>query len=198
MSVIVNGPSVAPVTAAAGGTFKVIAGEPGAGAQATMNLPGSGRFNGQQFVVRASGTVVLPAGTYTAAIQPLLYASTVAGFTVSAAAAIFSLTTHTVTVTAATALSEAAWQLELHLEGDSNTAQLNGWQIALQSSNVATSGSGTDTAVLTTPAVIQSPLTTGVNFSNEPPVQFAIGCVLSSGAPATSVSSLNQWQITAD
>ena len=124
MSVLVNGPSLAPITAAAGGVFNVIAGEPGAGAQGTLNLLGSGKLNGQQFVVRAAGVTILPAGTYTATIQPLLYASTVAGFTASAAAAIFSVTAHTVTVTAATAKSAAQWQLEVHLEGDSTTAQL--------------------------------------------------------------------------
>lgn len=198
MSVIAVGPAVAPITAAAGGVFNVIAGEPGAGAQATLNLLGSGRFNGQQFVVRASGNVVFPAGTYTASIQPLVYASTIAGYTASAAAAIFSVTAHTITVAAATAKSEAFWQLELHLEGDSTTGDLNGWEVALQASNVAVAGSGTDTQVFTSPAAIQNPLTTGVNFSSEPPVQFAIGCTLGSGSPATSVSAITQWAITAD
>lgn len=198
MSVIVQGPAVAPITAAAGGVFNVIAGEPGAGAQATLNLPGSGKFNGQQFVVRASGVTVLPAGTYTATIQPLLYASTVAGYTASAAAAIYSAAAHTVTVTAATAKSAAFWQLECHLEGDSTSGDLGGYYLGTNYSNVAVAGSGTDTPVLTDLSLINNPLTTGVNFSNEPPVQFAIGVTTGSGAPATTVSTVSQWAITAD
>jgi hypothetical protein len=198
MGIVVNGPAVAPITGSTGGVFNVIAGEPGAGAQATLNLPGSGRFNGQQFVVRGSGLVVYPAGTYTASVQPLLYASVTAGYTASAAAAIFSATAHTITVTAATAKSEACFQFEVHLEGDSTTGDLYGYFLGTQGSNVAVAGSGTDTPILTDLTLITNPLTTGVNFSNEPPVQFAIGVTLGSGSPAGSVSLITQWAITAD
>ena len=77
-------PSAAAVTVATAaglGVFNVIAGEPGAGTQCNLNVPGSNRLNGQPFVVRAGGIISMSAGTYTATIQPLVFASTTAGFT---------------------------------------------------------------------------------------------------------------------
>lgn len=186
MPVIAQGPSVAPITGTTGGTFNVIAGEPGAGAQAALNLLGSNKLNGQQFKLKASGLVVLAAGTYTATVQPLVYASTVAGFTSSAAAAIYSVAAVNVTVASATA-KNVPWQVEINLEGDSTAGVLQGWY---------TGEVYNGAQQLTTQAVINNPVTS-VNFATEPPVQFAIGTTLSNGGTG-SVSSVLQWQLISD
>jgi hypothetical protein len=190
MAVIANGPSVSTVTGATGGVFNVIAGEPGAGAQATLNLPGSGKFNGQYFKVRASGLVTLTAGTYTATVQPLLYASTVAGYTASAAAAIYTPTAYNVTVASAST-TKVPWTVEVSLEGDSTSGQIHGTTEATYYNGAA--------QLVALAAISNAATVSSVNFATEPPVQFAIGCTLGGATTgAGSTSALSQWAIMAD
>lgn len=188
MPVVAQIQAVSPITGATGGVFNIIAGEPGAGAQAALNLPGSGKFNGQQFKVRASGLAVVTAGTYTATVQPLIYASTVNGFTASAAAAIFSAAAQNVTVASATA-KNIPWYVEIALEGDSTSGLLQG----------VSQGTLDNGAIQLYDLTVISNAPTSVNFATEPPVQFGAGCTLGGATTgAGSVVSLSQFQITAD
>ena len=190
MAVIANGPSVSTVTGATGGVFNVIPGEPGAGAQAALNLPGTGKFNGQYFKVRASGLVTLNAGTYTATVQPLLYASTVAGYTASAAAAIISAAAYNVTVASASTV-KVPWTAEASLEGDSTSGQVNGSYTGSYDNGAS--------QIVALAAIANRGTVSSVNFASEPPVQFAIGVTLGGATvAATATSSLSQWQIVAD
>jgi hypothetical protein len=189
MAVLVNGPAVSTITGATGGVFKVIPGEPGAGAQATLNVLGSGKLNGQQFHVKASGVASVSAGTYTATVQPLLYASTVAGYTASAAAAIYSAAAINVTVSSASVVN-IPWIIDATLEGDSTSGLLVGSVLGL-ANNGAQQGATAPVAIVNVP--------TSVNFASEPPLQFAIGTTLGGATTgATSTVALSQWQITAD
>lgn len=188
MAVIANGPSVSTITGTTGGVFNVIPGEPGAGAQATLNLPGSGKFNGQQFHVKASGLATVTAGTYTATVQPLLYASTVAGYTASAAAAIYSAAAISVTVASASTV-KVPWTFDVLIEGDSTSGFVSGFY---EGSNYNGAVNLVDLAVIANPP-------TSVNFSTEPPLQFAIGTTLGGATTgAASTVALSQWIIAAD
>jgi hypothetical protein len=94
----------------------------------TLNLPTSTpvNYSGVPFVVKAAGYLQATAGTYTATVQPLIYGSTISGFTASAAAALYSATAYNVTISSATT-TKVPWQAEVHLEGDSTSALFNGW-----------------------------------------------------------------------
>src|SRR5258708_35700778 len=94
-------------TVATTAVFNVIAGEPGAGSQNNLNLPGSNRLNGQQFVVRASGLVSLGAGTYTATVQPLVCIAKTASFAAVAAHAAISAAATSLTVSSVSAVYRA-------------------------------------------------------------------------------------------
>jgi hypothetical protein len=66
-----NMPIIADALVLAGGTQSVF--QTTAGSNLLLNAPGSNRLAGSQFYVSASGYVSGGAGTYTAAIQPILY-----------------------------------------------------------------------------------------------------------------------------
>lgn len=186
MPVLVQGPSVSPITATTGGVFTVIPGEPGAGAQAGLNLLGSNRLNGQQFKVKVSGYVTLAAGTYTATVQPLVYASTTPGFTAAVASAIYSTTAISAIASAAAAAS-FPFSAEITLEGDNASAILAG----------SVKGN-TNKTYVTEAEIVQGP--TAVNFNTEPPVQFAAGVTLANttSTNGTAVVTLTQFQIVGD
>lgn len=193
MVVIASGPAAAPITvsaAATGGVFNVIAGEPGAGSQLSVSLPGTSRSNVQQFVVRVSGFISAGAGTYTATIQPLLYASTTAGFTAAASNAIFSASAVTWTLTQ-TAASVLPFMLEEHLVGDNSSGKIIGWS---QGQLPTTSVGAALTSATTSPTIITN-APTSVNFVTEPPVQFAFGITIGGTAASTSVLNLSEFQI---
>ena len=179
-------------TVATTAVFNVIAGEPGAGSQTSLSLPGSNRLNAQQFVVRASGILTLGAGTYTATVQPLICASTTAGFTATAANAIFSTTAVSVTPTSASAVSYP-WYAEVTLEGDSTSGTLNG-TVRGAVANVQTP---TTAASNTWNQIVNGP--TSVNFATEPPLQFAVAVqsVANGGFQKASSAQLTQFSIEA-
>jgi hypothetical protein len=194
MVVISQAPAAAPITNAAAATsvtsqaaiFNVIAGEPGAGSQLSLNAPGSNRLNGQPFRVRAAGLIKFSAGTYTATVQPLIYASTTAGFTAAASNAILSAAAVNVVVSAAVA-KYAPWYGVVDLSGDSSSGTVAGQMQGAVNAN------GTNTAI-SLAASTNPP--TSVNFASEPPLQFAAGVTIVGGTQG-SVVSLSQFQLEA-
>ena len=198
MQVITQAPAAAVLTFGATGVnaFNVIAGEPGAGTQCNLNLPGSNRLNAQPFVVRAGGIINMAAGTYTATIQPLVFASNTVGFTASAGNAIYSGAAVGCTMTSTAAVA-TPFELEVHLIGDSTSATLTGWY---QSVFPAASTGAAFTPTVAGPTLVSTAghVPTSVNFATEPPVQFAVGVGLSTGTAATgSTVSLTQFQCEA-
>lgn len=193
MLVIAQAPAAAPVTAtgaasttaAVVGIFNVIAGEPGAGSQLLLSAPGTNRLNGQPFRVRAAGYCSMAAGTYTATVQPLLYASTAAGFTASAAAAIVSNAAIVVTMAGA-AVVGIPWAIEVYMSGDSTSGTLAGISSQIVNNQTVIVATGA-----TAPVVIGH-IPTSINFSTEPPLQFAAACTIggtSNDYPASTVTS---------
>lgn len=176
--------------AAALGIYNVIAGEPGAGTQLNLSIPGSNRLNGQPFRVRTAGFVSLAAGTYTTSVQTLLHASTTAGFTATAANAVFSAAAVAVTISAATA-KVIPWFVEAIVSGDSTSGLLN-------IVNEANMNNGAQQIIA--PAVGVN-LPTAVNFATEPPLQFAasvqIGATANTYPLSAVTASLTQFQIEA-
>lgn len=157
--------------------FNVQSGEPGAGSQLGLNLPGSGKLTGEPFRVLASGLVVLTSGTYTATFQPLIYASTSAGFTASAAAAIYSPTAVVTVTVATTTTKNAIWNLEIELTGDTTSGLISG--VYAGSSNVGVINNVARAIITNAP--------TSVNFNNEPPLQFSAGVTVVGGIGAGTV-----------
>lgn len=186
VSFVVNGLQSAPaaaITGATGGTFSV-----SAGPQVVVSLPGASAMEQVPFTVKASGYISLGAGTYTATVQPLLYASTTAGFTAAAANAIYSAAAVGWTITSATPIT-APFSLEAHLVGDSTSGKVNGWTQGL----APTAGTGGTTAFAALTAITNAP--TSVSFSAVVPLQFAAGVVLAATAVATSVVNLGSFFI---
>jgi len=188
MYVIAQAASAQPITQAAAAlsttsqalVFNAIAGEPGAGAQLGLNAPGSNRLNGQRFLVRACGGLKLNAGTYTATVQPLLYASKTAGFTAAAASAIVSAAAVAISVSSAVAVNYL-WTAEAAVQGDSASGGVQG-----------NGGSQVNNSLMAEAVLTNGP--TSVDFSAEPPLQFSAGVTLV-GAIAGSVASLSEFMI---
>lgn len=168
--------AAAPITSTTGGVFVT-----------TLSLPGSSAYEQVPFTVKASGYVSLAAGTYTASVQPLLYASSLAGYTASAAAAIFSAAAVSITYAAAAA-TVAPFELEAYLVGDSTSHKLTG-----RSQATAYVAGATLVNALVAPAIITNPLTV-FTASAAIPVQFLVGVTMVS-ANAASVINLGSFFI---
>ena len=196
MQVIKQAPAAANAavtTAATLGVPNVIAGEPGAGSQVSLSAPGSNVLNGQPFVVRAGGILNMAAGTYTATVQPVLYASTTAGFTAATGSMLFTITAVALTFTTTAAVA-APIEIEAHLIGDSTSGALNGWYQA-QIPNTSVGAAFTPQTIA--PTTLGRNLSS-VNFATEPPVQFAVGVGCTAGsAAAGSVFTLTNFQLEA-
>lgn len=173
------GPAAAPITAAAGGAFV-----------SALSAPGNSILEGVVFKVKATGWVTFPAGTYTATVQPLIHASTSLGFTASAASAIVSAAALTMTITSATATKNVIWETEAEIAGDTTTGNIagksGGW---IKDVNAL--------GLLVTPAIlVQANTPVAVAFTSATaPVQFLTQIVLGSGAPSTSVVTLNKFYL---
>jgi hypothetical protein len=176
-----NGAAVG-ITGSAGGVFST------ASKQVTLLAPGNSALEQVPFVVKASGVITLSAGTYTATIQPLLYASTTSNFTAAAANAIYSAAAVGATITATAAFS-TPWEVECHLIGDSTSGLVLGW------SQGVVPAVSTGTAFSTTPVAITaiSNGPTSVTFSAAVPLAFAAGVTLGGTAGATSVVKLGSF-----
>lgn len=130
-----------------------------AGGNLIMNAPGSGRLNGQQFYLQASGIAFGGPGTYTATIQPILYGD--ASLATVTTKPLFSATAGTLAYTGTTG-GAIPWSVWAQLEGDTTSGLLFG---AIQSQVGATFK--TETVSVATVSAI--------NFNTEPPVKFALG-----------------------
>lgn len=195
---IVNAPGAANVTvsgaasttAVNSGIFTVIAGEPGAGSQLSIGIPGSGRLNGVPFQIKAAGFVSIAAGTFTTSVQPLIYASTTAGFTAAAASAIYSAAAVAVTVASASA-TVVPWNLQITMSGDSTSGKVAGTY----------TGTNNNGAINSVALAIIANAPTSVNFSTEPPLQFAAGVSLGTTSntfpTSTATSSLTYFAVEA-
>lgn len=186
VSFVVNGlqsSAAATISAAAGGVFSYTTG----GAQVSVNLPGASAMEQVPFVVKASGFITLPNGTYTATIQPLLYASTTPGFTASAANAIFSAAAVGCTMTATTSTT-VPWEVEAHLIGSSTSATASGWNQAIIP---AVSTGTTITLAVTSPTIITN--TPAFTASAAIPLQFAAGVTIAGTAGAGATLALGSF-----
>lgn len=168
--------AASPITAAAGGVFST-----SAVSQLALNLPGVGAYEQIPFTVKASGFVSLGAGTYTATVQPLIYASTTPGFTAAAASAVYSVAAVSVTQASASALV-FPWEAEVTIQGDSTSGKLNG-----RVAGMLNNGAQQITALA---GISNAP--TAVSFSAAVPLQFAAGVTLTNSA-ATSIVSLGSF-----
>jgi hypothetical protein len=201
MYVIANAPSAAPITLSSGAAtaaFNVIAGEPGAGTQCNLNMPGSNRLNGQPFLVRAAGNVTMPAGTYTTAATPIsfaLYASNTASFAAATANGIFSTTAVGIfTVTSATPVA-IEWEIEAQMHGSNASGRIAGRGTA-----DTWAPSATVIEAITAVGVLAS-FPSSVVFSAEPPLQFAVGIVTVAsnllGTGGSAVANLTNFELEA-
>lgn len=196
MQVISQAPAAASLTIAAGAataTFNVIAGEPGAGTQCNLNLPGSNRLNGQPFKVRAAGFLSLAAGTFTSAATPLqvvLNASNTASFAAASGNAIASLTAVAAFTWTSAVAGGLDWEVEAELIGSNVSGKMTGYVFGNM-----TNPNGVPTNT-TSAATAQSP--SSVNYATEPPVQFAVS-IISAAANllAGPVASLSSFQVEA-
>jgi hypothetical protein len=175
MYILGQAPAAAPITISSGAStvaFSVIAGEPGAGTQDNLNMPGSNKLNGQPFTVRAAGNVTLQAGTYTSAASPIsfvLYAGNTASFAAAIGNGIFSSTAVAIFTQSSAVATTLEWEIEAQCQGDNTGAKLMGRGNAL---TMTPSGVQAFTAIGTLAVV-----PTSVVFSAEPPVQFTVGIV---------------------
>jgi len=173
MYVIAQAPAAAPITLAAGAataSFSIIAGEPGAGTQVNLNAPGSNRLNGQSFRVRASGTIALAAGTYTAAATPLqifINASNTASFAAASGNQLFSSTSLAAFTWTSAVAGGIDWQVEGLLVGDSSAGKIGGLVIGTMTDPNGVATVTSNVASITSPS--------SVNFASEPPLQFTVG-----------------------
>jgi hypothetical protein len=184
--------AAANVSAATGGPFVT-----------TLNLPGGSAFEQVPFVVKAAGWYQIGGGTYTASVQPLLYASTTAGYTASAAAAIFSAAAVNVTiaVAAAATLTTFPWEMEVTISGDSTSGLITGrCKGSINVSNTTTTGNQqfpTTAASATWDSIPAANAPTGVNFASAIPLQFLCGITFGTTtlAPTTPVIHLGSFFI---
>ena len=181
-----NGPAVA-ITVSAAGAYPALN---AAGAQVALNLPGNSTFDQVPFRVYAAGYYSTAAGTYTATIQPLLYASTTPGFTAAVGNAIFSAAAVTLAVTAASA-STIPFQLEAHLVAAVAAPVMYGWTIGTLPTT--TSGANLAAPVNSAALAIVNPPT--VTMTAAIPVQFSFGITVAGTAAAGSTYSLGTFRI---
>jgi hypothetical protein len=181
-----NGPAV-PITVSAAGAYPALN---AAGAQVALNVPGNSAFDQVPFRVYAAGYYSTAAGTYTATIQPLLYASTTPGFTAAAANAIFSAAAVTIAITAAAA-STVPFQLEAHLVGAVAAPVLYGWTIG----TLPTTSSGANLAAPINSAALAIVQPPTVTMTAAIPLQFSFGITVAGTAAAGSTYSLGTFKI---
>lgn len=180
MSVIVASAPAAAVYAipagAATAAFTVIPGEPGAGTQVNLNIPGSNKLNGVPFKVRAAGYLTIPAQalsptTIASAATPIsftLCGSNTASFAAAVANLIFTATAiATFTVTTTTVSQSFPWVIEASFVGGGSGLAGAGYSIQQQPGGIIT-------ALSNDFVVAVQPTGTPFNWAAEPPVQFAV------------------------
>jgi hypothetical protein len=147
-------------------------------------LPGNSTFEQTPFVVKAAGYITLPAGTYTASLQPLLYASTTTSpvFTAAAANAIYSAAAAGCTVSSASSIS-VPWEIESHLFGDTISGKVSGWN----QGTLPTAGATLAIANVS-PAIIANAPTSVAFTATSSALAFAMGFTVGGTAGAYSIN----------
>lgn len=163
MVIISQAPLSVAQTTTTGGTF-----QSAVGGQLLLTAPGSARLEGKSFNVRASGYVTLAAGTYTAAVSAILYGAA-PGFTAASGNALFTATANV--VQSGTVAAAVPVQIDVVLEGDSVSGQLQGRGTGMVNNSLQAAA-----------AIGHAP--TSINFASEPPVTFAAGFTAASQASA--------------
>jgi hypothetical protein len=197
MYIIAQAPAAAAITVAAGAAtsaFTVIAGEPGAGTQCNLNLPGSNKLNGVPFIVRASGFMTLPAGTVTTAATPIqfeLAASNTASFAVATGNVVASATAIAVFTYASAAATIVPWTIEVEYVGGGGASLLGKSDFITVDPNGVVGGAATPAATIHSP--------TSILWSAEPPVQFAAALIsaAANNLPVGTTVSLTQFLVEA-
>lgn len=197
--VIVQAPATANLTVASGAAytaFQIAPGEPGAGTQCNLNVPGSNKLNAQTFKVIASGYMTCQAGTYTSAATPIqfvLFGSNTASFSAASGNALFSTTALAIFSVSSAAAVSVPWQIEAEFIGDTNSTHIAGAGQAITGASV-----NLTTGVATSRAATGAPTAAPFVFSTEPPLQFAVG-VSSASSNLLNVGSttvtLSQFQL---
>lgn len=180
--------AAAAVTAALGGAFAT-----------TLNLPGSSRYEGKPFRVRASGWTSLSGGTYTATVQPLVYASAIAGYTASVAAAIFSYAAAslTIAVAAAATLTYYPWEIEVLIQGDSTSGKITGRVNGSYNDKGTAKTYPTTAATATWNAIVNTATVGTLDLSKAVPIQFLAGLTIAGGTDTgtANASTLTSFAI---
>lgn len=196
MFIVSQAPAAAALTLAAGAAtaaFNVIAGEPGAGSQCNLSLPGSNRLNGVPFIVRAAGLLNLPAGTVTTSATPIQFeiaAANTASFAVVTGNTVMSATAVAVFTYASATATSVPFEIELSYVG--------GGAVMLGKSNFITNDpNGVVGGAATAVATIHSP--SSLVWSAEPPVQFAVAAITaaSNNFPTGTTLSLTSFVVEA-
>jgi hypothetical protein len=159
-----------------------------------LNLPANGAYEGVPFTVKASGWVTLNGGTYTATIQPFIYASKTLGYTASVAAAVLSTaaTSLTIAVAAAATLTNFPWEAEVVLFGNTSSGNVGG-KIPAGAVTVGPVGSIAPVPLPAAPAAITNP-PTGVTFNTATvPLQFLAGVGIIGAAVSASNATLQSF-----
>jgi hypothetical protein len=196
MYVISQAPAASSITLAAGAataTFNVIAGEPGAGTQVNLNAPGSNRLNGQPFRVRAAGSILLAAGTYTAAATPIqifINASNTASFAAASGNQLFTATSIAAFTWTSAVTGAIDWAVEGLVMGDNQAGKVGGLIVGTANDPNGVATVTSNVASVTSPS--------SVNFAVEPPLQFAVSIrTAASNLLNSPVASLTEFQLEA-
>lgn len=141
---------------------------------ATLMIPGSGRFEQFPAVVRASGQIVIAAGTPTVTLTLQSGISLTTG----------SNTTITAPTSAALSATTFPWHAEFRFVVDTGSGKFSGYH-TFQVGNLAVTGPTVFTASLT-----------GVNMNTEPALNLVLGFLASTGT--THTASLKQFYLAGD
>jgi hypothetical protein len=197
------GINILPV-AAQSNVFQIASGEPSAGTQCNLNLPGSNRLNGIPFVVRAAGYVSLPPQSVTTAATPMTFSLCAAqgSFVAQSSNAQNSTVVGAFTNIASTAKT-IFWSIEATLMGVTSqaapaafggtTGNMNG---QAQSFNIDPNGvqvTGARTNI-SNPTFFNN-INMASDLASAPPAQFAVLISTSSNANLTGTAFLSQFQI---
>lgn len=140
-----------------------------------INVPGNSAYEQVPFTVKASGWITLNGGTYTATVQPLIYAGA-PGFTASVAAAVLSTAGVPLTIAVAATATNTTfpWEAEVVLVGNSTSNSFGG-RIPAGALTVGPSGSVAPVPLPAAPAAVTNPAIQALTMSAAAPVQLLIG-----------------------
>ena len=173
-----GGLTATQVTGSTGGIFQDTNG------QHNVNLPGSGRYEQVPFIVKASGWVSIPAGTFTATLVAALYGVAGSAAWTAASGNQIALSGSQSYTQAGTTAVIVPFTIEANCEGDSTSEELQGRYQAIVNNTLTAA-----TKLANNP--------TTMNFATEPAAQFACGVTLTN-AGTSAKANLGGLYIYAD